>query len=509
VPEASRPAEPFAVGGVFASSSAALSFLGAVAGSGLSSEAACRHSVDGRSWWAETDGPPERVAQFVWTAGGKPYVGRRNRWMPVPPTGAIPDKQARPPETLDLSRWKQIDLAGILADFPLRPARYLPGPEVQVIAPGPLSRWILRRASALDIDVRLAVVTGTPLGRDAPESSVILHWLSARRGNISPSLVNSLASLPSTTVATAFDGGGGQLLVDVHHRTPLEYSLLAGMIPEGEVWVFGAPDVGHCRFAAPDKPIDGATLLDSPTMPSIEAPAQPGLAKLPAPLPVRLVPQPGGSGRVDAVLLDDRELHWLATFLSGHPAGDQAFLLPGSGCHLLVSAGGIPGAIPFGIPLAHELPGGLYIELGMGFAPPLPEGARAKAFGTGEGRVVAITAQGAFRFDLAHLVPAWTLWVGETPQVTSGLSARSQQLLDGISRDIRIAEGERVSRLPAFLRPLFPRQRPASDKSRLLEEALRAEQSGDFVRAAELLEAAGERGRAGRLYERAAKQATA
>ncbi len=497
--------EPISIGGVFPTSARALAFLGAAAGSGLSTEAACRRSPDGKEWWAETDGPLERLAQLVWASGGRPHVGQNLRWAPLPPNGEM--VQRRSQRSLDLARWKSVELQTILAEFQLRTGAYLPSPEVHVLAPGALSQWILRRAFALRIDVRLGVVASTPLGKSQPESSLMLHSLRAGTGNVPASFVAALARLPSTIVAASFDVGG-RLLVDVFHRTPLEHSLLAGMIPEGEMWMFGPPDVGHQCVRVPTHMTDGAAFLEPPAIPLLAPPPESMLAKLPPPLPVKLVSRPGGTDRVDAVLLDDQELVWLKTFLTGHPVSEQCFLIPGQGRSLFLSPGGLPCAIPFGIPLVHELPAGLYVELGMGFAPQLPVSARVHAFDAGKGSVVAVTTQGLFRFDGEHLLPAWSLWVGPVPEIAQGISTSGQKLLNLLSSELRSAEGHQASRIPNFLRPLLARPAAANDRSDLLAQATRAEQKGDFEKAAEFLEAAGERGKAGRMYERAALAVT-
>ena len=51
---------------------------------------------------------------------------------------------------------------------------------------------------------------------------------------------------------------------------------------------------------------------------------------------------------------------------------------------------------------------------------------------------------------------------------------------------------------------VFRRHKP-SDREQLLRQALRAEQQGEWLQAAELLEQAEEFAAAGRLYERAAE----
>jgi hypothetical protein len=272
------------------------------------------------------------------------------------------------------------------------------------------------------------------------------------------------------------------------------------MIPGREVWLLGAPDVGHWRLRLRGEETDGATLLAVDALPTATAavPAA-GPAHLPEPLVVGLVPRPATSHRVDAVLVDDGQLDWLRAYLSARPAGEVAFLLPGPGWHLLTAPGGLAGEVPFGIPLARIGPGGLYLELGVAFDPPLPEGARRQAFQAEAGTVVAVTQQGCYRFDRDRMVPAWSLWLGKPPEVRGGLSAAGAQLLAGISDAIRRLEAQRTSAQPASPTRVAPGDRP-----RLLEEAAAAELDGNLELAARLLESAGELARAGRLYEQAA-----
>jgi hypothetical protein len=147
----------------------------------------------------------------------------------------------------------------------------------------------------------------------------------------------------------------------------------------------------------------------------------------------------------------------------------------------------------------------LYLEKGLEFNPPLPEGARQRLFQLTEQRVVAVVAKGAYGFDSRRLVPAWTLWVGEAPPVQEGLSPGGKRLLARISATVRQAVDREVAALAEHQPAVLPKS-PVNRRLRWLDEAQRAELEGDWVRAAELLEAAGELVRAGRLYERAAEQ---
>jgi hypothetical protein len=205
------------------------------------------------------------------------------------------------------------------------------------------------------------------------------------------------------------------------------------------------------------------------------------------------------------MLVDEVELNWLRSLLMARPADDSLFLLPGAGHYLVLAPGGLAGTLPLGIALEHLGPGGLYVEKGLEFHPPLPEAARQRLFQLSERRVVAVVTKGAYAFDRRRLVPAWTLWVGEAPPVQEGLSPRGKRLLARLSETVRQAVDREVAALVEQQPAVLPKS-PVNRRLRWLAEAQQAELEGDWLRAAELLEAAGELVRAGRLYERAAAQ---
>ncbi len=501
-----------ATGGVFPSPAGVLAFLSAVAGMRLADEAACRHRVSppqspegdgtGGDWWAEVELSWETAAPLVRTAGGRPYEAVGPRWLEVP----ILDQPSGDP-TLDVRSWAPVDLADLVTTLPLRRVGLAPHPVLDVVVPGALGRWVLRRATALGLGVRLVTahrsqLAATPSPRpEEAGASVLLIRLEAERGTVPLSLVQALTRLPYVVAARPAGPESDRLLVDVRHRPPLAESLVAGMIPEDEIWVLGGPDVGHWRLTVTGEQIDGADLLAPPAVPLAEAPATADVA-MPSGLPVRLVARPGRSGPTDAVLLDESELGWLQRFLMTRPSGERAFLIPGGERYLLTAPGGLTGTLPFGVPLSRTGPRGLYVEAGLDFFPPLPEGARREVFKLDEGGIVAVVDEGAFRFDLERMVPAWTLWVGEAPPVRAEVSERSEALLGMIGAAIR----EQEAMIEAMRRQKAGGSKRKVNRSQLLEEAQKAEAAGDLVGAAKLLEEAGDLGPAGRLYERAAME---
>ncbi len=495
---AAAPANVPATGGCFSHPAGALAFLGVVAEARLADTALCRRSPEG-DWWVEVAAPGQVAAHLIWTAGGRPFTGAGEHWTAVSLAGM--PSAIEETERLELTGWQPVEPVELLAATPLQPRRPISAASLDVIIPGALGRWVLRRALALEIPVGIVPALRRPLRGEGPESGVLLLRLRVSRSVIPLSLVRAISSLPYTRVAQPAVSGGGQLLVDVCYRPPLAAALWGGLIPEDEIWVLGGADTGHERLRLLGAGSDGANFLTAPELPAAPV-AIHAETRLPEPIPVRLVANRGGSAKIDAVLLDDTELGWLRPFLAGRPVAERAFLLPGASCHLLLAPGGLPGMIPFGIPLTRIGPGGLYLERGLDFHPPLPEGARHHVFGLAENRVVVVVNDGVYGFDTGRLTPAWTLWVGEVPPVQEGLSPGGRQLLARVADAVRQAE---VNQAETKLVPTQPRSQPNS-RPRLLEEAQRAELAGDLVRAAELLEAAGELAGAGRLYERAAAQ---
>lgn len=490
------PSDGFpASAGLFPSPGAVLAFLAAAVGARLADDATCRQGPEGR-WLATVALPWQRVASLVWAAGGRAYAGSGTQWHSIPMPDGPPATGAAP---LDVSTWPPVALAALLGHLPLRPAARRPLSSLDVVVPAALGRWALRRAVGLGLRPRLTAARRQPLVGDGPETGVFLLHLEAGRRALPWSLVYALSSLPYTTTARAVGTEAGRLLVDVRLRFPFAQSLLSGMVPAGEVWVLGGRDVGHGRLQLSGEAIDGSLLLRTAAAPAPAPPPDERRPTRPDPLAVSLVPNPDGMGRTDALLLDDAELGWLRPFLMTRPLGERTFLLPGDGRHLLLAPGGLT-TLPFGLPLRRIGPGGLYLESGLAFYPPLPAAAREEIFGSGPTHCVAVGREGSFRYDVTTLLPAWTLWAGPAPEVRDGVSAAGEGLLGSLSAALQRREAA------AAPPPEADRPGAAATRGRLLREAQQAELAGDLLTAAERLEAAGELGAAGRLYERAAAE---
>ncbi|MEM7578410.1 MAG: hypothetical protein AAF316_00915 [Cyanobacteria bacterium P01_A01_bin.80] len=503
--------------GYFRTAGNVLAFIGSVFGSRLSETANLLRTPQGK-WWVEVSAPHQNITPLIWSIGGRPFIHQNQDWIPLSLSGDL-TPETKNLEKLDVSSWKTVDLAELLASTSLPPNRYRGVNSLDVITPGSLGRWILRRATANGLDVTLTPVLQSPLSHQhehQKNTGVLLMQLRATKNRIiSPAFVNSLTSLPYTTVAVSSpdteagetEEAAGRILVDVRQRLSVASSFIESMIPEDEIWVLGTVDVGSWRLTVTGNQIDGSLLLDAPQLPQVLSPPQAN-AEVPAPIPVQLVSRPGTARQVDAVLLDDMELSWLRNVLIGRPVGEMAFILPGAGYHLLTAPGGLPAQIPFGIPLVNMGPGAFYIELGKDFYPSLPDAARQQRFELNPQTAVVVAPNHTYRFNTTNIVPAWILWVGEAPTVQEGLSPQAKKLLNNLN-SISPTSQQQQGKKGLFGIFNKPNQVKPVEEVGLLEQAQQAELQGDFAKAAALLEKGGYTGQAGRLYERIASEGVA
>jgi hypothetical protein len=516
--EASAP-----TGVMFGSAAAALAFWAAAAGAGLARDARARRGPDGR-YWVEVAAPPAHVRALAAAAGGAPL--------------------ADPARAELLARtWSAVDVRHLLAASALRPAPLRAEPEVMAFVPAPLARWVLDRALARSLDVHLVPATWQPVDRDQPGHAGV--WMRIRgpgghagsghtrashagepRAPVPAAWLRAIADLPGAVIARpTHDGAPGdpRLCVDIRYRTPVPEPLLARLLAAGppaagdprEVFLLAGPDVGPGWIAPGGDWVPGSTLVVAPAVPVIPAPAA-GEACLPAPVPVRLVraPAPALQRLPDAVLVDEQELGWLRTYLMALPLGERVYVVPGMYRTLVIAAAESAAGLPLGTPLVRVGPGALYLEQGLSFAPPLPEPARAAAFPATDDEAVAITAEGAWRFRLRALVPAWTLWVGPGPRLRDAHDEHLgslRKLGDAFSRAAqaaRASDPRSVSRfkLPPDIQPVSGAPLGPRERARLRDEAAADLLRGEVVNAAEKLERAGDPAAAARLYERAARQ---
>lgn len=482
-------------GGRFRRAAPALEFLGAVTAAGLADEATCRRDGTG-DWWLEVPTQPEQAAELVWAAGGRPYRSSAAGWLPL---SVRPGAGLAGVSPLAAAAWPELELAELLARVTLAPAPREPLSAVTLITPGVFAPWVLERTAALGLEVSLRPAQRRPLAGPGGPAAVLRLDLRSPRRPIPNSLLRALADLPATTLARG--GSGESLLIDIGRRAPLPTPFLNALVPPGETWVLGAPDLGHTRLRLTGEPVPAAGLVTAPRLvPRELGPAAP--ARLPPP-PIRILASRRGPTQVDALLLDDQELHWLQRYLQGRPAAELSFILPGDGRHLLTAPGGLPEEIPFGVPLARIGPGGLYLELGRVLHPPLPPAARREAFQLQEGALVVVTGGGtpcALRFDRAGLRPAWSLWLGAAPELRDSRPPGHRAGLERLADRLAGALGPPPPAIPE-LAPAAPGLEPQD----LRLQALRAELAGQYQEAAQLLETIGDYARAARLYEAAAE----
>lgn len=431
---------------------------------------------------------------MIRTAGGRPYGAVSVGWTAFSGSGSF-GTQAKMALTVD--DWPRADLAALLANCALPSRQPVPSKALAAIVPPALGRWVLQRALALGLEVDLVTLARRPLSGEESETGALMLTLRSKTP-LPGSLIHTLGDLPDTLLAhldERIDTARQSLFLDIRCRCPLPEAVLRESLPATEPWALGTPDVGHWRFRRLGTPIPGLSFLYS-AIPD-PAPFQGATsAPTPPPIPVRLVRRREIRRRSDAVLLEETELRWSIPLLVNRPAADAVFLLPGAGRYLLTTPGGLDEALPFGIPLVRIGPGGLYREQDWDFHPPLPVQARRSVLAFSERQAVAATAEGIFIFEIDRCLPAWALWVGPTPVVQGGLTAEGERCLERVAETVRTAAAQQFAATFASPSP--------DDRPRLLEQAQRAEWAGDWVGAAELLEAAGEPARAARLYEQAA-----
>lgn len=519
----SPPPESPRTGALFRSAAAALAYLGAVSSSAIATTAACRRGPEDR-FWIEIAASPARAAPLATTAGGRVFQFDDGLWLATLPDGDLVRVLRRPPidrravllvrgdrvERLPHAEWPEHNLRALLAGTTLRTIAPRPRPEVVALLPATLARWVLGRSTALGLEVSLAPAERRPLLSDAPVAGIV--WMTLRAPLVAPgpqrapnapprqvpaAWIAALADLPGALVtysATEL----GRLFIDVRCAPPVTGPLLDALGPEDETWVLGAPDAGHARVRRTADLVDGAALLPPPSIPEAPPPSV-GPASLPVPLPMRLMPS-SRPHPTDALLLDAKETGWLARYVQSRPLGEGIYVIGRGDVCLLLASAGIAAQIPFGTPLWRIGPAGLYVAHGVAFDPPLSEAARLRSFAIDDRHLVAVTRQGAWRFDLEALAPVWTLWVGEPPAVADVLPAGAEKRVLAMARSLEAVP----SRVPLPREPALHPAADAKEREQLLQEAMAFEKRGELVEAARQRERAGDFQGAGRLYHRAA-----
>jgi hypothetical protein len=547
-----------ATGAMFGSAAAALAFWAAAAGAGVARQARAYRGPDGR-YWVEVDALPERAAALAAAAGGLPFAGHARVWHAASPSGTrMTPRPATPPtagrvlvtashdEALLDAAWPEVDVHHLLSASALRPAPLRAQAEILAFVPAALARWVLDRSLARGLETRLAPATWQPIDGDTPGRGGL--WISmgmAMAGRthddgarVPAAWLRALVDLPGVIVARAPHEAeprpGPLLCIDVRYRAPVPEPLLARLLPahahgahgaghaggagaaeRAEIWLLAGPDIGPGRVTLLGDWVPGSALMVAPALPVTPAPGA-GEARLPAPVPVKLVrtSDHAARGLPDAVLVDEQELAWLRTALMAQLPGERVYVLPGMHRMLVLAVAGVVSDLPLGVPLRRVGPGALYLEQGLAFAPPLPEAARAAAFAVSDDEAVAITREGAWRFRVRSMVPAWTLWAGASPRLRLADGEpidNLRRLADAFAEEAaraRRADTRAVARfrLPADIAPVAGAPLSPAERARLREEAAAHALRGELASAAEKLERAGDPAAAARLYERAARQ---
>ncbi len=525
-PSAERPTTEAAshTGAMFRRASDALSFLGAVSSAGLATEALSLAGTDGRVW-VEAPVPPVRAAPLAFLAHGRPFGGQgEHRWVAALSDGRLLHVEVMPEEDgittlitgdrverLLPPSFRTVDLRGLLSACALRRIALRSRPEVMIAMPPPLARWVLGRSIALGLDAALATAEGRPLMGDGPAEGVV--WMRLRgegKRGVPVAWLASLTDLPGVMATYPVGAESQRLFVDVRCEAPLAGPLLEALLPGEDGWLLGGEDTGHRRIGKVSEFVPGASLLRAPLeikggMGSTRSDGR--KVRLPEPLAVKLVRR-RVNRPVDAVLIDETEVGWLRTYWMARPLGETLYLVGGARHVLVLAPGGLAAAVPFGVELSRVGPGGLYVEQGLDFSPPLPEEARLKAFGPSEATCVVVTEREALSFDVEATVPAWTLWAGPAPEMRVEKAGEAAQKLAAIAKALD-GEGkgkqEEKPRAGMVIKPV-EENKPLgpNERAKLRKDAAKAELRGDLAEAAKLLEQVGDAAAAGRLYERAA-----
>ncbi|MET9732490.1 hypothetical protein ABZZ79_18135 [Streptomyces sp. NPDC006458] len=494
-PSPSYPARPdveWRFAGRFPVAQRALGAVGALHRAGAG-DWACHAEPGGTAVWLLGTLNPALAAELTTLHGGEPWGLLPHGALVAPhgtPAGGGPGRIA------DVTAWPRLEAVALVARLPLGVPERAERPAVQVLTVRQLLASVLRQAAAFGVEATVRAVRARPLAGDgaAEPTETLLLELSCPE-TVPHALVVALAALPRTSVCRPV-AGCERLLLDVRLHPPVDEEVLYSPVPEGELWLVGdrmewPPLRLELVGEASPAPAELVGVAQEP--PSGGPYRLPDAALAPA-TPVRIVPDPGTPGEVDAVLLLDDELPLLRRYLPGRPLGEVAFLLPGPGRHLLLEPVGLARDLPFGVPLRRIGPGGCFLECGYGLAPPLPPSARARLFAVDDSSAVVCWHGGRDRFALAPMVPVWTLWAPTGPvEVSAGLSAAGRELLGALEE--LVGPARTAGAADAALR---------EEPGEALERAARLRALGDKEGAAEAFRAAGDLLEAARLFEEAA-----
>jgi hypothetical protein len=512
--QAPPPPTPLALVCRFLTASAALAYTGNLAAVGRAADVrVLRGEAGNGDWWIGVTIDLELGRQLAHATLGEPFVDvggtliQDRGWGPSP---EVDDPHAPRLSTQELVEVPVTTLVRVAGLHPAPAGRL---GELRVLLDGrAVPPWVRR---GLDIGLRVShrLVDLTPLfasedGEPGSSATRVELRLAAVDGDLPPAFVAALVR-DRTAIACRPAGTHDDLLIQQGAASPLPDHLLAALVDQ-PTWVLAMRPFGCWRLSAAGDLVDSAALIrlsdDYPIDP-VPVPASTTVVTMPV---LEVVPRRTPDRVVDAVLLDETELDLVPLILEGGNLSETALVVRGTGRHLLLAPGGLLERVPTGEPLYCLGPGPLYLPLGYGIQPRIGASGRRELFGADERTAVVLLPDRGLVFDLEQREPVWTLWAGELPPVDLQLSAGRMAELRAIA-DFELPEGSATgiagNNLPARRRIWDLLRRSRRQPEPWQQEAMRAELSGDLIRAAQLHQQNKSLLRAARLFERAAREA--
>jgi hypothetical protein len=485
------------------------------------------YRADDRSWWVAARLPLGTSREMAGLGEGRLYIRVADGFAADRGWGDEPVSQsaASLPDLNPVTFMDLVRVAG-LHRVPARPLR-----EACLLVPGYLVSGVLGRAQDLRLRATYQQVQLDPMFADtaAVPWACYAIWLTAESAparsapdaarqaapgqNTLPStLLSALADDPFTLVCRPVER---TLLIAYGTASPLSDRALSRLVTaHGDAtWLLAPPPDACARVTWTGEPLDAAGLvrlgpaqalidLDG-TQPYTEPAAAAGR---PEPQPLTLVPVVAHSAPVDAALVDDADLSCLPLLLAGDPLADTAFLVRGTGRHLLTAPGGLLTDLAVGEPLTCVGPGSVYVPVGYRLDPPVGPAARAALFRP-DARIAQVVLRSTrLGYDLDTAEPLWRLWAGPVPELDLQLSRAARADLDQAAAEI--GDPPRAPRRPDSRRgrPVPRPSRAEADPSAWRLEAQQAERERDYVTAAQLYARHNEPLRAARMWERDAEE---
>jgi hypothetical protein len=510
----------------FGTASAAAAYLGQLIDIAETRPTAHR---DEKHWWVHAELALNLGRELVELAGGRGFVRKGSGLLPDPGWGPEPadDTTALPqPALREVASLELVQAAG------LRPQQAVPRSLVVVLVSAARAWSLMRRALDLRLDVAFRPVrvqplfaAGTPEGQRSTSAAGTLIEVRLRvpdhMGPARPHIPLALvAALSADRQALVCREASPQLLVQHDRRSPLTDRQLDALV-DGDTWVLADSPQGCWSLRGLADFADAATLIvlgpEHQLAPGDQHGLDPGpgedegMAWLPQPVPLKIVPATRTTAALDALLLDSDELAALKPLLEGHPLAESAMVVPGRDRHLLLAPGGVVEHVPLGEYLSGVGPGPIYVAHGWRTEPLLPAAAWRELIDLMPQTALVLQPDRTLAFDLTLRMAVWELWAGELPPFDQQLPPEAARIL--AEMDARPSPGQPPSHAvrPAE-RPqgqgFWSRNRRRDRGSRPVswqDQAWEAEfLRRDLVQAARLHDQHGDPLRAADLYRRAA-----